>query len=120
MRRLLPLVDLVHGNVRELNEFADSVDLDSTLRQITVWGAQAVVIHMGADGAGFFHRGRLTVCPSIPVRRYENTAGTGDLLSVCMMLLHGDEFSPEDRLCLANRIVAEYIEGTRRMIPELA
>jgi hypothetical protein len=41
-------------------------------------------------------------------------------LSVCMMLLHGrDEFPPEDRLRLANTIVAEFIEGKRGVIPEL-
>ena len=120
VRRLLPLIDLVHGNVRELNEFADSDGLDSALQQITRWGAQAVVVHMGEDGAGYFHRGRLTVCPSVPVRRHQNSAGTGDLLSVCMMLLYGDESSPDDQLRLANRIVAEYIEGTRQVIPELA
>jgi len=31
VRRILPLVDLVHGNVKELIEFADSDDLDATL-----------------------------------------------------------------------------------------
>ena len=69
----------------------------------------------------YYHNGRLTVSPSIPVQQYKNTAGTGDLLSVCMMLLHGcDEIPPEDRLRLANTIVAEFIEGKRGVIPELA
>ena len=40
VRRILPWVDLVHGNVRELNQFADSGDLTATLRQITAWGAR--------------------------------------------------------------------------------
>jgi sugar/nucleoside kinase (ribokinase family) len=120
VRRILPLVDLVHGNVRELGQFADCSDLDATLRQITAWGAQAIVIHMGADGAGYYREGRLTVCPSAPVRQYKNTAGTGDLLSVCMMLLHGREGIPLcERLQLANRIVSEFIEGNRGVIPEL-
>ena len=120
VRRLLPLVDLVHGNVRELNQFADSNDLNATLRQITAWGAQAIVVHMGADGAGWYCDGRLTVSPSVPVQQYKNTAGTGDLLSVCMMLLHGrDEIPPAERLQLANTIVAEYIAGRRSVIPEL-
>lgn len=120
VRRILPLVDLVHGNVRELNEFADTSDLDSSLRQIIGWGAGAVVIHMGAGGAGYYSRGELTVCPAVPVQQYQNTAGTGDLLSVCMMLLHGDDSTPQEQLQLANRIVAQYIEGTRRVIPDLA
>jgi sugar/nucleoside kinase (ribokinase family) len=120
VRRVLPLVDLVHGNVAELNRFADCDDLEATLRQITAWGARAVVIHLGAEGAGYYDRGRLVVVPAVPVQRYRNTAGTGDLLSVCMILLDGrDEIRVEDRLRLANTIVAEFIEGTRGVIPEL-
>ena len=49
MRRVLPLVDLVHGNVRELNLFADSTELTTTLERLTAWGAGAVVSHMGAE-----------------------------------------------------------------------
>jgi sugar/nucleoside kinase (ribokinase family) len=120
VRRTLPLVDLVHGNVRELNRFADSNDLEDTLRQITAWGAGAIVIHLGAGGAGYYCRGQLTLWPAAAVRQYKNTAGTGDLLSVCMMLLHGrDEFPLADRLHLANTIVSEFIEGQRGVIPEL-
>ena len=120
VRRLLPWVDLVHGNVRELNRFADSSDLNATLRQITAWGAAAIVVHLGADGAGYYRRGQWTVAPAMPVRQYKNTAGSGDLLSACMMLLHDrDEIPLGDRLRLANAIVAEFIEGKRGVIPEL-
>jgi sugar/nucleoside kinase (ribokinase family) len=81
---------------------------------------RAVVVHLGADGAGYYDGRRLTVAPAVPVSRYQNTAGTGDLLSVCMMLLHNrDDIPPADRLRLANRIVAEYIEGKRGVIPAL-
>jgi sugar/nucleoside kinase (ribokinase family) len=121
VRRVLPWVDLVHGNIGELSRFADSEDLNTTLRQITAWGAGAIVVHMGANGAGYYREGQWTVSPSVPVRQYKNTAGTGDLLSVCMMLLHGcDQLPTEERLRLANTIVAEFIEGKRGVIPELA
>jgi sugar/nucleoside kinase (ribokinase family) len=120
VRGVLSWVDLVHGNLRELNRFAECDDLNATLRRVTAWGAGAVVVHRGAEGAGYYRDGRLTVCPAAAVQQYRNTAGTGDLLSVCMMLLHGrDEFPPEDRLRLANTIVAEFIEGKRGVIPEL-
>ena len=113
-------MDLVHGNVRELGRFADCDDLDATLRRIMDWGAGAIVIHMGADGAGYYARGQLIVVPAVPVRQHKNAAGSGDLLSVCMMLLHGrDEIPPRERLRLANRIVAEFIEDRRSVIPEL-
>ena len=71
VRDILPWVDLVHGNVRELSEFADSQDLDATLRRITSWGAGAIVIHMGVQGAGYYCAGRLTVSPSVPVHQYK-------------------------------------------------
>lgn len=37
VRRILPLVDLVHGNVNELNLFADSTDLAITLPRLAAW-----------------------------------------------------------------------------------
>jgi sugar/nucleoside kinase (ribokinase family) len=120
VRRLLPLVTLVHGNVRELNLFADSTDLPATLARLTSWGATAVVIHMGAEGAGCYSGGKLTVEPCAPVKQFVNTAGTGDLLSVCMMLLHArQEISVADKLRFSNRVVAEFIEGQRDLLPPL-
>ncbi len=120
VRRLLPLVTLVHGNVRELNLFADSTDLPTMLARLTSWGAKAVVIHMGAEGAGCYTGGKLTVEPCAPVNQFVNTAGTGDLLSVCMMLLHArQEISIADKLRLSNRVVAEFIEGQRDLLPPL-
>ena len=49
-----------------------------------------------------------------------NATGSGDLLSVCMMLLHQrDEIPIPEKLRLANRIVADYIEGKRDLLPTL-
>jgi len=120
VRRILPLVNLVHGNVGELNRFADSSDLPTTLRRLTAWGADAVVVHLGADGAGYYAGGELLVEPCAPVQRLVHTAGTGDLLSVCLMLLHSrDDIPVANKLRLANRIVAEFIEGKRDVLPQL-
>jgi sugar/nucleoside kinase (ribokinase family) len=120
VRQILPLVDLVHGNVRELNIFADASDIATTLKRLAAWGAGAVVLHMGAQGAGYYCRGDLLVEPSVPVRRHVNSTGTGDLLSVCMMLLDARSDIPVvDRLRLANRIVADFIEGRRDLLPPL-
>jgi sugar/nucleoside kinase (ribokinase family) len=75
---------------------------------------------MGAEGAGYYRSGKLVVEPSVPVQRHVNTTGTGDLLSVCMMLLHTHEdISVAEKLRMANRIVAEFIEGTRNLLPPL-
>jgi sugar/nucleoside kinase (ribokinase family) len=119
VRGVLRWVQLAHGNVRELNEFADADELTTSLQRLAQWGADAVVVHLGAQGAGYYHRGYLLVEPAVTATRHLNSTGTGDVLSVCMMLLHQH---PDTRakLRLANRIVAEFIEGKRAFIPQLA
>ena len=110
---------LAHGNARELKEFADAPDLDTALKRICDWGAEAVVVHLGADGAGFHRGGPLLVEPPAPVKATVNNTGCGDVLSVCMMLLHGKREIAE-RLRLSNAIVARFMEGRLKLIPELA
>jgi fructokinase len=120
VRQILPLVDLVHGNVRELSLFADSPEITTTLQRLTNWGAGAVVVHRGAQGAGYYCRGELTVAPAVPARQQVNATGCGDLLSVCMMLLHDRTDIPiAEKLHLANSIVATYVEGNRDFLPTL-
>jgi sugar/nucleoside kinase (ribokinase family) len=111
-------VNLAHGNVRELNEFAGSDDLMISLRRLEEWGVEAVVVHLGAKGAGYYQRGRLVVEPAAEAKRHVNSTGTGDVLSVCMMLLHSHP-DIEGKLRLANRVVAEYLEGKREFVPRL-
>ena len=73
---------------------------------------------LGAEGAGYFHRGVLVVESSVPASAHVNATGTGDVLSVCMMLLHHQTDIPvQSKLKLANTIVSEFIEGRRRLIP---
>jgi sugar/nucleoside kinase (ribokinase family) len=121
VRDTLPLVTLAHGNVRELMEFAEASDLDTALQSITKWGAEAVVVHLGAKGAGYFSKGKLLIEPPAPVRTHVHSTGTGDVLSMCMMLLHPRVDIPiQRRLQLANQVVAEFIEGRRHLIPSLA
>jgi sugar/nucleoside kinase (ribokinase family) len=120
IRRLLPWVNLVHGNTRELIEFTGAADLEGSLRHLKDWGAEAVVIHLGVDGAGYWEGGPLVVVPSVPVSRQVNTTGTGDVLSVCMMLLDRNNDIPVNKkLLLSNQVVAEFIEGKRKLIPSL-
>jgi sugar/nucleoside kinase (ribokinase family) len=121
VREALPWVNLVHGNVRELTEFADAANLDAALHRLTDWGAEAAVVHLGERGAGFFDGKSLTVEPPAKAKRRINTTGTGDVLSVCMILLHRHEQAPiRERLRLANKIVAQFIEGKRTFIPTLS
>jgi len=111
VRDVLPLVDLAHGNVRELSEFAGCATLDAALERIVGWGAKAAVVHMGRAGAGYYDGRSLIVEPAAMAARQVNTTGTGDVLSVCMMLQHGSDTPVRDQLRLANGIVARYVAG---------
>jgi len=115
IREVLPWVDLVHGNIRELHEFVDCGELEPTLQRITDCGATAIVVHMGPAGAGYFDGQTFTVEPACPFARQVNTTGTGDVLSVCMMLQHRLTIPVRDKLRVANRIVSEYIAGARTL-----
>ena len=120
VRKLLPWVALAHGNIRELNEFAGSDQLEISLRRISEWGAQAVVVHMGSKGAGYYRAGELVVERTAHVRQPRIATGTGDVLSVCMMLLHGRaDKSIREQLRVANRVVAAFMGGKLKLIPEL-
>jgi sugar/nucleoside kinase (ribokinase family) len=118
VRGLLPMVDLAHGNARELREFTGTSDLQSALRQLETWGAKAVAVHLGAEGSGYYHQGRLIVEPAVPASKQVNTTGTGDVLSVCLMLLHREP-DISAKLRFANQVVTQFIEGNLQLIPAL-
>ena len=123
MRDILSFVNLAHGNVRELMEFADAPELNTALQRLVEWGVGAVVVHLGAKGAGYYQSGEeLIVEPPAPIQKQVQTTGTGDVLSVCMMLLQrrADLSICPQRLRIANTIVGEFIEGDRHLIPTLA
>ena len=121
VRDVLPWVNLAHGNARELMEFAGAADLATALQRVVDWGAEAVIVHLGAEGAGCFQRGEFIIEPPVPAQIHVNTTGTGDVLSVCTMLLHHHTGVPmRERLRLANAIVSQFVEGKRQMIPTLA
>lgn len=120
VREVLPLVDLAHGNVRELNTFTGETDLHRSVGRLLEWGVQAVVVHMGGQGAGWFSQSEFAVEPPAPIQRQVMATGTGDVLSVCVMLLRSQGgIAAMEKLRLANRIVAEFIDGRRELIPTL-
>ena len=120
LRGVLELVDIAHGNIRELCEFTDSPDMEIALRRLTVWGVKSVVVHMGAEGAGYYVDGRLHLEPAKPASRVINSTGTGDVLSMCLILLHHrQDLSLQQKLSQANEIVREFMEGRRPLLPAL-
>jgi hypothetical protein len=75
------------------------------------------VLHLGTEGAGYYSGGKLLVEPCLPAPRSVHATGSGDLLSTCMMLLHGrSEIPVAEKLRLANRIVADYIAENREFL----
>jgi len=120
LRNILPLVDMAHGNVQELKEFTDSPDLSAALTRLARWGVGSAVVHLGKDGAGFYCENKLIVEPANKARRIVHSTGTGDVLSICMILLAANEqLSISEKLRLANRTVRDFMEGRRQLIPEL-
>ena len=120
LRRILPLVDMAHGNARELKEFTDSPDLNSALKRLTQWGVGSVVAHLGSSGAGFYCNKELVVEPAHQARQTVNSTGTGDVLSICMILLsESTRLTVRQKLRLSNRVVREYMEGRLELIPSL-
>jgi len=106
-------VDVAHGNIRELGEFAGERRLEASLARLLEWGAGAVVVHMGAQGAGYFSGSDLSWNAG-PRRTPADGTGTGDVLSVCMMLLHRRADIPiPERLRLANRIWPDSSKAAR-------
>ena len=105
----------------ELCEFTDSPDLATALRRLTDWGVRTVVVHLGAQGAGCFSDGHWVLEPPDLAAAPVHSTGTGDVLSVCMILLHGrrQPRSIAQQLRLSNRVVREFMEGRRTMIPAI-
>jgi sugar/nucleoside kinase (ribokinase family) len=111
---------MAHGNVRELCEFSDAADLKSALRKISQWGARSLVVHLGKKGAGFYTDGKWIVEPANPAKRSVHATGTGDVLSICMIMLAANQdLSVTQKLRLSNKIVREYMEGRLDLIPQL-
>ncbi len=120
LRETLGMVDLAHGNVRELREFTDSPDLETAVRRLTDWGVSAVVVHLGAQGAGYWSDGKLIIEPPSFARKVLNSTGTGDVLSICMILLHArSDLSIREKLRHSNETVRQFMEGRRKLIPSL-
>jgi sugar/nucleoside kinase (ribokinase family) len=117
LRDSLEWVDIAHGNIRELGEFTDSPDLNSALRRLADYGVKSVVVHMGKEGSGYYTNGQLIQEPSHAASRVVNATGSGDLLSMCMILLHRrDDLTVRQKLSRANAVVREFMEGRRMTI----
>jgi sugar/nucleoside kinase (ribokinase family) len=117
---ILPNVTLAHGNARELCEFTEKPDLPSALRHLAGAGLSGVLVHLGREGAGYFDGKSYVTAPCSPVGHIQNSTGCGDVLSTCFMLLQEAEMQPLEKLQMANQVVAQFMEGKLKLIPQLS
>ncbi len=101
-----------------LAHLAEEPDRQPCIRQLRQRYGHGVVVTLGEkgviadDGQGYCR------VPAYPARTVDTTAA-GDILSVCMILLHEYPDVPA-KLKLANTIVSQFIEGQRALIPSFA
>ena len=118
LQQVLPFIDVAHGNIRELCEFTNTSDLSKALPRLTEWGAKSVVVHMGIEGAGFYSNDELIVEAPELARDPLQSTGTGDVLSICMILLHRrTDLTVRQKLRQANTVVRQFMEGQLDLIP---
>ena len=88
IRQVLPLVNLAHGNIRELNEILGVFRSFRYPRASRRMGRASGGRPPRRRGSRLLCRGTLTVAKPVLATQVVNTTGTGNVLSVCMMLLH--------------------------------
>lgn len=117
--QILPWVDYVHGNERELMIFAGASDVDAACRTVLNHGAGHVICHCGARGSAWFNatEGRVSV-PATPVEQIVCATGCGDVFSAAFLLLH--ELPMSERLRECGRIAAGHLAGQLNLLPRLS
>ena len=79
LRRLLPHVDVFMPSAVEVRFLTGEADLPRAARALRDWGAGAIVIKNGADGAiALDSAGRLQVVPAFRIDRVVDTTSCGD------------------------------------------
>ena len=121
VRAILPRVDLAHGNVRELNEFADSSDLQTTLRRLAKWGVARGCSPSRQSWRGLFSQTENFASnrPRPPPDTSMPPAPATSSASASCSCITSPILPVRDKLRLANTIVSQFIAGKRPLIPTL-
>ncbi len=114
----LPWVTFVHGNERELAVFTGGTSTAESVRLLRSWGAQAVVVHRGANGcAAATAEGWIEVA-ALPVTRMVNETGTGDVFTAAFLLAEG--LPLQERLRAGASAAARHLQGAQDLLPPLS
>jgi sugar/nucleoside kinase (ribokinase family) len=118
-RRLLPLVQYVHGNLSELAEFTGYRAFGDVCRSLLDDGCEEVVIHNGKCGAISIRRGEPAVeAPATPISKVICPTGCGDVFCAVHMLL--SKLPAAERLQQACAVAAAHLSGQLALLPRLA
>ena len=117
LRDALPDVSYVHGNERELGFFTGADDMREGAQLLREWGAEAVVIHRGAQGCAALTPEGWCEVPANPVTRIVTETGTGDVFTSAF-LLRG-ELPLAERLRQCALTAAQHLQASPNYIPAL-
>lgn len=118
LRRILPLVDFVHGNTRELCEFTGCCTVPDACRSLLDDGCEEIVVHNGSNGAMSVHRGRAPIdIPAVPISKTICSTGSGDVFCAAHLLLRN--LPASERLQKACAVAAAHLSGELALFPRL-
>ena len=110
VRRLLPLVDYVHGNQRELCLFAGCDDLPAAVKWFFAQGASHLIIHRGSEGSmAISSDGKWIESPPVRLDRFVQSGGAGDVFTAAFLSCDAPDLPT--KLAAANRAAADHSSG---------
>ena len=115
LREVLPYVSYAHGNERELAFFTGADDLREGAQLLREWGAEAVIVHRGAQGCAALTPEGWCEVPASPVTRIVTETGTGDVFTAAF-LLRGD-VALEGRLRQCAAIASQHLQAWSQLYP---
>lgn len=120
LRKLLPLVNCVHGNVRELSEFTGRATIADACRSLFDDGCDEVIVHNGERGAMSVQRGGQTLIeiPAVPISKVICSTGSGDVFCAAHLLLRS--LPAVERLQKACAVAAAHLSGELTLFPRLS
>lgn len=118
LRRLLPLVRYVHGNISELSEFTGCHMATDVFKSLLDDGCEEIIVHNGERGAISVRRGEAAVeVPAVPIRNVICSTGSGDVFCAAHILLR--ELPVVERLQQACAVAAAHLSGEVALFPRL-
>ncbi|MBZ9677181.1 sugar kinase [Mesorhizobium sp. ES1-1] len=101
LKSVAMLADLFMPSGQELFLFSQARTESHAVAEVLDWGARAVVVKRGTEGASYFDREQTMSVPAIPVREVDPT-GAGDCFGATFVTCWLRGMPPERALSLAN------------------